>query len=652
MSLSKRLYLGLISVLSLVFLSTVWINVVNTSHFIDRQLESHAQDTATSLGLSIAPFVGIEEEMATIDSMVSAIFDSGYYQHVILTNSDGSVMLERHNPIELDQVPQWFIQLFPLNPPMAETEVFDGWVKPKTLAIMSHPGFGYLKLWHSAVNSFWMILGLFVFAGTLVFFVLRTITTPIKRAAKQADEICQGNFVQVSDIPKPVELNLFVKAMNRMSHILQKMFNDLSEQTEKYQKYAFVDELTQLSNRRAFNNQFSSLLSDQEQAHAGYLIIVRLMSLDAINKANGYVAGDNYVLEATKAIKETIKQTPEDTIIKAYRLTGGEFAILVDDDDKSQCQQLIENLMSRFQESAFIANDATGDAISGKSLACIGATPYEVNGELGTIMSMADNALVAAQEAQAGWAFSSDSSLPQGSNKWKDELEHILNQEQVSFVAQDICDVDGKVAYQELFARFTGKEDTNAIPVGKLVRVAERLNLAVQLDQMVISKALALVADKKKEFAINVSAASLKARSFSHWLINQIESHSDIAELITFEINEESLNFHADNVLELLEQLKALGCKITIERFGASTSSFAHLMRIKPTHVKIDGSYCLQVEKSPENQLFIQSLTNIAHSLNITVIAEMVETSSQAEQLQTLFVDYYQGYGIKKPEAI
>jgi len=226
MSLSKQLYLGLTLVLSLVFFGSLWINVDNTRHYINDQLSSHAQDTATSLGLSLKPFIGNPDDLPMVDGMMNAIFDSGYYQNMILKNSKGEVILEKANPMSFDEVPAWFVHFFPLTPPKSSTEIHDGWVKPSVLEITSHPGIGYEQLWQSAIKSSGMILLLFFIAGALVSIVLKTITDPIKKAAKQADEICQGNFIQVSDIPKPIELSLFVNAMNRMSRILQTLITN------------------------------------------------------------------------------------------------------------------------------------------------------------------------------------------------------------------------------------------------------------------------------------------------------------------------------------------------------------------------------------------------------------------------------------------
>lgn len=647
MSLSKQLYLGLTLVLALVFVSTLWINVDNTRSYINNQLASHAKDTATSLGLSIKPFIGNPDDLPMVEGMINAIFDSGYYQAFTLKDNKGTVILEKTNPMTFDAVPAWFVSLFPLTPPKSSTEIHDGWIKPRTLQITSHPGLGYDQLWQSALKSSWMILALFIIAGSLVSFILKTITAPIKKAAKQANDICQGNFVQVSDIPKPIELNLFVNAMNRMSRILQNMFNELTKQTEKYQKVAYVDELTELANRRAFNNRFEALISNKEEANSGYLMIVRLSSLDTVNKTLGYLAGDEYVKTAVSIIKEVVDKA-EQPKFNAYRLTGSDFALCLQNADKESAEQLASNLMAKFNQAgnqAEVSNQLN-------HFAHIGITGFSASLKLADILTQADNALLNALSETNGWKFTDNQGVIQGNTVWKKQLEQLLTHDSVSFVAQAIKSKNDELLYSELYARFYNSQDNTPIPIpmGQLMAAAERLNLADQLDKLVIQKALVQVSKQPSPIALNLSSASLGHQGFCSWFVKELKAHNTSCKYLTFEISEQSLIFHADNVCQLAAELKKLGCRITLEHFGASTSSFTHLMSIQPDNVKIDGSYSQNIETSNENQLFVQSLVNIAHSLHINVIAELVENELQLQQLQSLFVDNFQGYYIEKPQ--
>jgi EAL domain-containing protein (putative c-di-GMP-specific phosphodiesterase class I) len=103
---------------------------------------------------------------------------------------------------------------------------------------------------------------------------------------------------------------------------------------------------------------------------------------------------------------------------------------------------------------------------------------------------------------------------------------------------------------------------------------------------------------------------------------------------------------------KLVEALKLKGVRITVERFGAQLAAVTHLRNIRPDFLKVDGRFTHNIDKEPDNQLFVQSLVNIAHGLNIKVIAELVETEEEAQCLQSLFVDYIQGYYICTPESV
>ena len=649
MSLSKQLYLGLIFVLTLVFVSTLWINVVNTSHYINKQLASHAQDTATSLGLSIKPFIANPDDLPMVDGMINAIFDSGYYQQVILKSNTGEIILEKINPKEMDAVPLWFMKLFPLSPPTGKTEVHAGWVKPKTLEIISHPGFAYAKLWESAKNSTWMILGLFLIAGAMVFVVLKTITDPIKRAAKQANEICQGHFVQVTDIPRPIELNLFVNAMNRMSRILQKMFDELTQQTSKYQRFAYIDELSGIANRRSFNNEFESLLADKEHKGTGFLLIIRLSSLDTVNKSQGYVAGDKYVTQAASIINETFNKPEIHHNQKAYRLAGADFAVILQDCSEQECRQSALTLMSQFNQTSIPASSNKESTELPNSFAHIGMTVYSTDSEMSQVLMQADNALLDASTDKKGWCLSDETLPARGNMIWKEELDQLLQQDKVVFAAQAIKNRKNELLYHELFARFSHTQEHTSIPMSQLMQVAKQHNMAQQFDKLVINKALEYLNNSPGPVALNLSPASLGQDDFCQWLIKTLNAFKPLCQFLTFEISEQALIQHADKVCVFAENIKQQGCKITLEHFGASTSSFTHLMRIKPDYVKIAGSYCQRIDLSTENQLFVQSLVNIAHSLHISVIAELIETEAQQKQLADLFVDYFQGFYIDKP---
>ena len=127
MRLSTQLSSSLLVFLILVFAGSFIINVKLTREYVNEQLATHAQDTATSLGLSVTPYLGDANGLIVAETMVNAIFDRGFYQYITITDMEGNLLIERRNPNTIDTVPDWFTNIVEITPPVEKTELNDGW---------------------------------------------------------------------------------------------------------------------------------------------------------------------------------------------------------------------------------------------------------------------------------------------------------------------------------------------------------------------------------------------------------------------------------------------------------------------------------------------------------------------------------------------
>ena len=151
-SLRTQLYSLVIGIALITFIGASWVSVDTTRTYLNDQMKSHAQDAATSVGLSISPYMDGENSMI-VETMIVAIFDSGYYQKVSLIDVDDKVMMSRENNRVIDGVPSWFINFFELTPPIMSSEVSNGWNIAGIISFQSHVGSSYLKLWQHAINK-------------------------------------------------------------------------------------------------------------------------------------------------------------------------------------------------------------------------------------------------------------------------------------------------------------------------------------------------------------------------------------------------------------------------------------------------------------------------------------------------------------------
>ncbi len=639
MSLSTQLKLSVLTILIIVFVSSMWINVSGTRGFVEAQLSSHSQDTATSLGLSIAPFIGNEGDLPIIDAMINAIFDRGYYQQISLYDGQQKLLLQKSNPESLEQVPDWFRNLFSLSPPLNQTEINDGWQIAGKLTVTSHPGIGYQKLWLSAVQSFWMTLGLFILASLMVFFLLRIVTRPIKDVVSQAEKISHGHFVPVEVIPKTRELRTFVTAMNTMSSVLGKMFRELSAQAERYRKFAYVDNLTGLSNRRAFELNLKQLLTDEEKHAEGYLFIIRLSSLTDINQTCGADDANQYIVEISSQI---IARLDKKAIShRLYRISGADMGLIIENIDGTVASELCTELSQMF-----------GQLIKphySQGTAHLGASHFELNDTFSGLIEKADSALVVAKTLTQGWQLAEKLDVKQSNSEWRTQLEQVLAGNKVTFVKQAIKSLTGNTQYHECYARFYMPNEEKPIPTGQLIPASERLNYVQAIDRLVISSALEKLHDQPADIGINVSRSSIADDNFCSWLVSQLQSNRLVCKHLAFEVNEHCLHDPSGNLLAVRNAIKESGARLTIEHFGTSSSAFSYLNKIKPDYIKLDSGFIRDIDQHQDNQFFVQALVNIAHGLNIQVIAEQVETALEANALQNLHVDCLQGYFIGKP---
>jgi hypothetical protein len=204
MTLYRQLILIIIALFSACFLVTVTISTGNLRGFLEEQLESHAQDTATSLGLSLSPYMQ-SNDAAVMDSMVDAIFDRGYYKAVSVIAVDGKPLIERNDPVTNKGVPSWFVDYIDLQLPTAEAMVMSGWKQAATVRVASHPGHAYQELWKNSRDTFMSFSLTAITTILLGILAVHLLLKPLKRVETQAAAICRKDFVIQEKLPRTRE---------------------------------------------------------------------------------------------------------------------------------------------------------------------------------------------------------------------------------------------------------------------------------------------------------------------------------------------------------------------------------------------------------------------------------------------------------------
>lgn len=643
MSLSKQLGIGFFCILLMMFVATLWSNTANTRNFISDQLSTHAQDTATSLGLSITPHLGNIRDIIVVETMTNEIFDRGYYSALTLSDHDGNIIINRTSLINSESVPGWFMNIFKIDAPSGTAEIKDDWVVKGRLVVKSNAGLAYQQLWSNALSSFWITLIVFAIAMVFVWALVKfMISKPIKTVIAQTEAISMQQFTQIEDVPKTTDLRQFVTAVNFMSSKLSDYFTQLSEQSEHYRLTAYADPLTHVGNRRAFEIDIEQLFRNDADNTSGHLLVVRATSLGQVQKAYGGETGDRYLNEVCDTTKTVLNQYFDDFAV--YRINGADFAVIIEHTKTAQIIALAKTLASTFKRMEKTEYS--------QGTAHIGVSSFAVNQDIARLMEQTDNALSVAIDNDEGWELSDNLPVTFSNEIWRDKIKSILKTGYSDFVTQPIMDADQNTVYSEWFARLPNEENSANLPMAQLIPASIRLDHAQKLDKLIVTNLLQRIQFCTTKVGVNISRLSIFDPEFMDWFIVELQGLDEQCQNLVIEISERTLVNNIDELLVQTTRLKSLGVQIAVERFGGQLVSILHLNKLAPDYLKIDGRFTKNIHAEMDNQLFIGSLINIAQGLNIKVIAEMVETQAEQDWLMAAQIDYFQGYFIAAPKLV
>jgi diguanylate cyclase (GGDEF)-like protein len=651
----SRLLVGLISLLwIIVFVATLYTVVNSTRDYLRRSMESHAQDTATSLGLSITQSKSFNDPV-TIELMTSAVFDRGYFSEIQVNKvSGGEPIFKKRVDIAVQGVPAWFMQAFTLPTPRMNAVVMDGWRKAAVVEVESHPGHAYKEMWEIAKRSFWVLFTIAIVSLLTVVFVLRLALRPLDDMEHQADDIAKRKFTVLAKRPWARELHRISIALNSMCHSVEGMLKEQTDLADRMRKKAYVDAVTGLMNRNDFNEQLTHLINEPTKFDTGVVGVIRIRGFADYNQREGRTAGDAMLKRGAVLLQETCAGYSGALVAK---LDGPEYAVVVPDIAETDVPKLADALMHALTELEGFPH--TEQSIM--SHAGFAYYRYHEGASFGKVMGTAAQALSVAQA--------------RGTPAW-----HLQMEEQSEQYTAMAVEIDGlfKVGlprervvlqYQPVVAcqaaggawRYNNEacirilaSDGTVVRAGAFIATAKRLGALQLVDKVVTEKLVQQIAAhgpvKGGATAINLALESLLDKSFVDWLCATLNARREIARHIIFEVAEHALVSNLEVVKGMFSRLRQTGARLSIDRFGQNTSTLGFLRGMEIDYIKIDGGYTRGVVESTDKQFFIQALVGIAHGLGIQVIIEYIESEAELNIVKSLMVDGAQGYFIGRPE--
>ncbi|MDX6216549.1 MAG: hypothetical protein QOG99_2133 [Frankiales bacterium] len=406
------------------------------------------------------------------------------------------------------------------------------------------------------------------------------------------------------------------------------------------------DSLTDLPNRSLLLARLDAALSRGEQVGVLFLDLDRFK---VVNDGLGHAAGDLLLVQVAIRLREVMR--PEDMVA---RLGGDEFVVLCRHAEESASGNVAQRVLDVLNRPVTTANG--GELVIGGSIGIALAGPGD-SGEL--VLRDADTAMYAAKQAGGGRFRFFSTELREAAihrHELEVDLRAALRARELGVVYQPVISLaHGRVLGCEALVRWNHVRRGQVSPA-EFVAVAEQSDLILELGDYVLGQALSDVAlwpasdgGPPPTVAVNVSLRQLVSAGFPARVAEVLATSGVEPTRLCLEVTETVLVGDVEPVVEVLEKLRDVGVRLSIDDFGTGHASLTYLARFPVDQVKIDQSFVAGLGVDAGSAAIVGGVVGMAHTFDLRVIAEGVETETQLAALREMGCDAVQGFLLGVP---
>jgi diguanylate cyclase (GGDEF)-like protein len=424
----------------------------------------------------------------------------------------------------------------------------------------------------------------------------------------------------------------------------------LKESEEQFRMLAQYDVLTELPNRSLFYDRLAHGVAQARRNHLTLgVLFIDVDRFKHVNDTFGHAAGDKLLQRVSARLRECVRG--EDTV---GRLSGDEFAMVLSQLGAAEDAAIVANKVITQLNQPFMLEGAELYVTASIGIALFPADSADQD----ELIRNADIAMYRAKElGRNNYQFYT----PDMNKRTREmlslegELRRALERDELVLHYQPkVSLATGAITGLEALLRWQHPERGLLSPA-EFMSVLEETGLIVQAGNWVLQ----CVCRQMKEWerrrmplvpiAINLSARQFLAPHLAGHIEQALREHEVPAGLVEIELTESSVMTNTEDVIRTLERLEAMGLKITIDDFGTGYSSLTHLKRLPIRALKIDRSFVRDIITDRDDDAITHAVISMAHSLELSVIAEGVETQAQLARLVKYGCDEVQGFLFSKP---
>src|SRR6266436_3679621 len=414
---------------------------------------------------------------------------------------------------------------------------------------------------------------------------------------------------------------------------------------------AYHDGLTDLPNRAAFLQALAQMIEACEGTDEEFAVLsVDLDGLKEINDVFGHTIGDKLLIEVARLLRNLARGGV------VARLSGDEFGLLIDGTQPAAGMALAEQLAEA------LANEFQIDGKAVRTGVTTGISVFPLNGaDAASLLVNAGAALFRAKAASRG-----------SISIYEPEMDRQIRDRRVLHQDLSLAIKNGELSlhYQpQAMSRQTAASSEvigfealarwhhpvrGFVPPGDFIPLAEESGLIVEMGEWILREACREAASwpMPLQIAVNLSPAQFMHGDMVSLLHSILLETGLTPGRLELEITEGVLIEDFDRGLALLRRLKALGIRISMDDFGSGYSSLSYLQAFPFDKIKIDRAFVMNLGRNPQSAAIVRAVIGLGHGLEMSIVAEGVETQEQLSFLSDESCDAVQGYFIGKPQPI
>lgn len=458
-----------------------------------------------------------------------------------------------------------------------------------------------------------------------------------------AHKLKSGDIVVLSDAGLPaVEKGL--------DSLVQKIYDQLAFESAH-------DQLTGMKTRKEFERCLAQAVARSKRNNQYYVLIyMDILQFKIINNTCGYEAGDSLLRE----IGERIRSVLSDDMV-AGRIGGNEFAILVPTESEHKGFLLATEFKAAVEEKRFSANDQSFVIETVVSL--VGFDQH--NDQVLELLRSVESAAVITKKSghkEIQVVRPGDSRIEERDEvmSWVARINRALDQNTLKLRCQKIAPVDagsGSLPHYEILLTVVDDKGEH-LPPADFIRAAEEYSRMGAVDRWVIETVLSWMVknrsmlQKMGGFSINLSGHSMNDDSFLDFMFENLVRHEVPRDKLIFEVTETTAVANLEDAADFIQEMRSIGCRFSLDDFGAGQSSYAYLKRLPVDFIKIDGAFVKNIASDDVDYALVKSITEMGHFLNKKIIAEYVSDADILEVVSDIGVDYVQGFHLGRPQLL